>query len=539
MGEALSPQADWLALPDLLEGFAGDAGIDRGALAQAEAGQPDPARFSFTAQVPATALTAPSPTDLHSALAGLAAAGGDALTIRFQRQAGATVLDLGDPLDLASVERAQAAVAKAADLDLTITLDKAGMVAANAPGVSAAIAYFLFPEAVEALFGAPVQDLEASPALAPLAEGRRLVCLVGGPRLALHGPHLTLLGGDCRRSLDSFDTPPAGAADPQAVHEQAVDTLHWVRLSFDWLTPLHLAVEPLGAGSAGGVAEAVLGSWLDLAVVYLADETRRFADGRLVAKCGAERYVANMELGRRNDLRLPDGSLPWRDVARVGQLVEWCYLAERREPARVHAVQGVIAQFLQHNAAADNYAEIVRRAAEVDDHKDWAWKSYIEGKLDTYFARVRDVTALVEEAKAQYRDQLVTLRSQVADTATKGVAVVVGTFIAALFQDPAKFDARIFRLGVLLYASYLVVVPMAIGLGSLWRQFTSTRSMYQQRTKGFEERLDPSAVERVLGKEAEAEAANFKVWFWSVLGLYVLVAAGLVWAAIAVPGLIR
>ncbi len=512
------------ALTDLL-------GISRRVLVEGE--MLDPLDFTVSYPIDTAHLATVAPEELADALSQVWASAGPHISVTFVQAGTLAVFGLTGPVDEETIEPIYDAAAEAA-LQLTIVLDKKGFVAERFPATHAEVVYLLFAESLAEVFALGPTELERSEVLKPFIEHQRIVCLVGGDDLALVGDHLVVLGGDRRTEWGRHDAPPLHPDAPASVYEQAVDVLHWVRLALYWLTPLHLAVRPDGDFGNSVIARSLFAKWLDLCVIYLADETRVLADGTPTARCGAERLVASIELSRGDDLwRLAERTNAWPAVPIINGLVTTVYLAERRDADRVHVVQGVIAQLLQHGTAQENYTEIVRRAVEISEHNKWAWVSYVEQKLDQYFARVRELNDLVAETKTQHRQQLSDLRAQVVDSAKATVAVVVTTFIAAVFAD--DFNDAIFRLGVLVYAAYLALVPGYIGLTSLKNQFCDTRKMYANRAKAYEERLNPLAIERVLGAEATAEADNFMKWYRFVGRLYAVMVVALLVAAVVVP----
>jgi hypothetical protein len=133
-------------------------------------------------------------------------------------------------------------------------------------------------------------------------------------------------------------------------------------------------------------------------------------------------------------------------------------------------------------------------------------------------------------------DQVEYLTKSLSDNMLAGVAVIVGTFIAAIFAS--TFNATVFRLGMGVYATYLAVFPLWLGLRSLRQRYTSTIQDFEKRKETFGTLLPPAQVEDIIGNSVEGKKRLFEDWVGIARGAYVVFFVLLLIGAFLVPSII-
>jgi hypothetical protein len=106
------------------------------------------------------------------------------------------------------------------------------------------------------------------------------------------------------------------------------------------------------------------------------------------------------------------------------------------------------------------------------------------------------------------------------------IGVLVGTFIAATFDDP--FNAALFRIGITIYGVYLLVFPGLIGLSSHSIRFISAKTDFDERMKSYT-RLLGSEVKDVVGRRIDRATRDY--WLWTAL-------VGIVYIGVAIASFI-
>jgi hypothetical protein len=409
-------------------------------------------------------------------------------------------------------------------------------------GPHAVFKLFLRHEALARALRVPLEDLERG-LFASSGDGAKRIFLVLDRPLALDGDHLALVGerflADWRRFL------PAAAPDLaplRAMHAGARESLRWVSLGLERLTPLHLLVRwpELPGPPWNAAVEALHEKLLALALVYMADRTTR-QDGGMVCLFGAERHSA--------EVRIPDapgvaadlwGPAPREDlveqIAALAEMALWVYEGSRGTSDRLQVVRRVVAQDLYGTAPAAAPQLLASRAVTLRRHAEWSWQTFMEGKLDTYFDRVEKLEKVVDETAGKVDEQIRGLNKALADSMLGVVAAAAASFIAAMFRPGSS---RVLQIGLLVYAGYLLIFPCAASLTSAMLQFRETWDAFQDRlSRGFGERLFSETVPGITGDRVAKAGRRFKGWWWVTLAAYLLVIAALCAAAWKAPSLV-
>ena len=115
--------------------------------------------------------------------------------------------------------------------------------------------------------------------------------------------------------------------------------------------------------------------------------------------------------------------------------------------------------------------------------------------------------------------------------------LLIGSFIAATLGE--EFDATLFRIGVLAYASYVLVFPGIIGLAASYLDLRRARGEFEARRRHFDEALTVVRVDCIVQDRITTAQRHFKRWTAFIAAVYILIAVAGCIAAVHVPRHVR
>jgi hypothetical protein len=452
--------------------------------------------------------------------------------------------------------------------ELLIIIDKAKLAKHwdfDASDVSFKI--FLFQDSLVRALAIPLSEVEQDEdsVLKGFTGERKLFILVpdhtvGGvsQNLELNGEYLAVLGGgavDKWRSYLPQNSGDEALRKVKLVHTEAVDKLKWTQVPLQFLTPLHLLVDwpkPKGGNEQvpdknDPIARPLFGQLLALSVLYAAQESRfplgdaEIEGGSWVATYEADKYLAKVDvpdtISIGNMLVSDTMQEPWQGCQTAGRLAQWIYKEERGISNRVEVLQVAVASFLQDGKPSENLAELLLKAREIFERVQRRWDAFMEERLHKYFSHIKELEERVESTTKTYNEQFQSLTKGLTDNMLAAVAVIVGSFIAAIFKSP--FQRYIFVFGLAVYALYLLIFPMAVGLVSQCQRFKDARNGFRTRRREFITRLSAAEVRQIVGNRISENEQRFQRWFWFTTGLYILVFISLIAAILLVPALLK
>jgi hypothetical protein len=342
--------------------------------------------------------------------------------------------------------------------------------------------------------------------------------------VALTGPMLALVGGS-HLAAGAPTTPNAELLPNEAASEGREQHVGWEHRWVRALTPWNFA---LTGTCSDPVLEGLLHAQLiKLAILFTGDRARMLeqegAPGLIRAEYRGREHVAIVPL---DETQPSQASAP--ELAAVLRAVSWCYrAADAGEPHwlsdRLPFLQTRLAQVLEPHAEAGRVDAFARAMPFVLEGVKWQWKAFVEGKVSTYLEQVQQVETAVTETVATVGDRTAAVVKTLTDSLLAAVAVLIGTFIAAVYKDP--FDATLFRIGMRAYAGYVLLFPGLIGLLAARQTMALTVDNFQARVMRFKEVIYPEKVDEVIGRRVTAARRGFLIW---------LIVAAVVYAALGV-----
>lgn len=447
----------------------------------------------------------------------------------------------------------QERIADCQTLILGFELDKARLLAAYevAAPASRPILY-IFPAALARFIAGQTPAGAPAPALAclqaferylwPKASQDKAVILAPGQELWLAGPRLALVGGVALENWQALAQPAEGpTADLAARYQRARDVVTWDDRWLAFLTPDHLALAEPEAGPFSEAAEALLadllGHQLNLILLYTANRTSGQAQALTAAFWDSQKRA---DLSLRSPAELADQvELRPLFAAQAGQLLaayQWVYDSEWPRD-RLPFFQGLVAQELERRATANPYQALLEAAAGFLSGLKRRWDQFRLNKLKGYSADQRALNQYAVDVVAAYSAQIGELIKAVSETMLAAIAALLGSFIAAGFNQNT-FDVQIFTIGMVVYALYVLLFPLAYNMSSQWMRYQALEDQVQASLTGFRDPLGPGPVAEIERLWIGPGRERFRLWFGLTIAVYLLAIAFGLAAAFLVPEII-
>jgi hypothetical protein len=497
--------------------------------------------------------------DLHAAFEALMNKYGPALTLQLKFAA--------DELSNRDYTREKLeAFCKAVEgfpITLYLNLDKTKLAAHwKLTSPSANLKLFFSSSALVRALNQPLSDLEKENGLLRDFTGeKKLILLVVDHEINLNGEYLSILGGTAAGKWQSYlwsSNPNEAAQKLGFVHAEATAKLKWDEIQLSHVTPLQLLVswEKNDTGIAppsnsDKIAQALYSQLITCSLLYLATSSKLIAwtkagaaprTGRnLLFTFSEDKYLAWIRIGPNEEtgetLVKANQKNPWEASLTIGKLAEWVYKEERGIAVRRALSQAVIAASLQDSKPPDGLAELIKRAPEIKDRVLARWDAFMDERLKEYFTNVKALEEVVESTSKGYSDQVQSLTKTLTENMLAAVAVVVGSFLVAIFKAP--FERKIFVFGTTAYTVYLAIFPVLIGLVSAWQQYQKSKDSFEKRKRDFGGRLTDVEVNAIVGGVVRSRERWFENWFVVTILTYLVAIMLMVIAISTVPSLIK
>jgi hypothetical protein len=506
--------------------------------------------------------------DLDAVLLEIREKYGPALTLQL-KSGGVPVLTLNQDYERVELDKFYGKFASSPSLTLEVRINKQALATFwDLEHAAVIVKLFLYTEALVSALSLPLAEIEqGEEALFKDATGQqKVLILVPEHEIELDGEYLAVVGGEAmaRRETYAKSTQP----DPEKVkfmYQEASNKLRWVQIDLDHLTPLHLMVRwqnPQEGGRGAPpkddrVAAALYGQLFACSLLYMASYSsldggkggaQAAAAGAAlppvwVSTFSADKYLTKCDVGDAKKLSevLEEASAdkPWEAALAIAELAKWCYDTQMKRGVgeRLGVLQNVVASSMQGNSASVNCRELARQAASLKARAVVRYDSFVQKELDKYLTQVKELEDAIEETTKGYNDQVQTLTKSLTDNMLAAVAVVVGSFIAAIFKSP--FETNVFLFGTSIYVVYLLLFPISVGLVSAWQRFDDSKKSFGKRKREFAQRLTETEVNRIVGETVTDRERWFSRWFKFTAVLYAVVLGLVILSIFTVPSLIK
>lgn len=365
---------------------------------------------------------------------------------------------------------------------------------------------------------------------------RYAIVALGDVDIDADGPLLRVVGG--RHVNDEALMHTFDAIEVERMRRRRDEWVAWDKPWTDFLTPLHFQLR-FRDGIDSEVGIRLTTQPTKCGVLFTCDRARRSRiDANLIrADYRGASHAATVAIHETG----PIEALSQEQVDGLCGLIEWVY----RPPAepggrdwfqdRLQFAQILVARNLElFQTDEERLNAFVRNTSGLAPSLEQQWITFTEGKINDYVTTVVELEREVGDVQHEYVERSGAVVKSLGDTMLAAVAVLVGSFIGAAFEDP--FNAALFRIGVGVYAGYVVVFPAAFGLTNHWIRFDTVRAHFHDRVATFRLLLGQPAVTAALGSRPGKAERRFKVTFGFVVAAYVAAVALATMAVIQVPG---
>lgn len=386
---------------------------------------------------------------------------------------------------------------------------------------------YLFPNALERFLYSELKGLEQS--LWGTETKHKVIILVPEHGIWLTGPYLAVLGGEqIENWRNEVPREPLDIEKVKKMYLTCRENLKWQESWLQHLTPLHIKVEGK-ALPKDLIANALHVHLVNSIILYTADRT--------VGNTDKPEFSTYVKATQSVNLTLTNPKDQLKEEERDGvrsllKMLEWTY-----EPQwsvdRLPLVQISVVQALYVADPHVRYRLLMHNAANIFDGLIWHWKAFIEGRVDAYMSEVRALEDYIGDTSQAFADQTEAMIKSLSDTMLAAVGVLLGSFIAALFQN--SFNQTIFIIGMAVYAAYVFIFPLVYNMSYQWHRYKTIDKEFKARHHRFEERLHPDKVKEIVGTNITESERSFKSWFIATLLAYIIVIILAIYAAIKVP----
>jgi hypothetical protein len=166
------------------------------------------------------------------------------------------------------------------------------------------------------------------------------------------------------------------------------------------------------------------------------------------------------------------------------------------------------------------------------------WKDFIAKKLDGYSEQERKLEEDVAKTTQAYDEQIGGMIKSLTDSGLAAAAAVIGSFLVAFYKQP--FDPVIFSYGLRIYALYVLVFPLVIGLSHYWGRFNALNKEFEGRQERIKKWLDETRVKDILeSSQLGNNRMRFRRWFGAAFIVYCVLVISALAGAHFLPTLIE
>lgn len=465
-----------------------------------------------------------------SVMKPLATAYGDALTCRFLLDK-LVVLEIDHELDEARHLQFLDSIQGVGQVTLDLRLDKEYLCQQWFGDTPAHCSHFLYlyPEAAARYFQEhTIWEIEEE--LWEQESARKVIVLVPDYAINLDGAFLSIVGGEAinDRAKRCPEVPP-DTAHTEQINTLAQDALKWQMPWVQSLTPYHLHLEG-ETDLDDPLSQALHIHLLNLLMLYTADRTVQRHESFFSTYAGAQQ---SLEIAWGNSARDEISAAEAQALAALFRVFEWAYDRNWSPVDRLPLAQISIVETINVVDPALARALLIQNAAAIEAGLRWHWRELVEKNIEGYIGQVHRLENLVSETVREFATQVDTITKNLTDAMLAFVGVLIGSFIVAILKDP--FNDTIFRIGMLIYAGYLLVFPLVYNMRNQWERFRAQEEDFAARRKSYEQRLHKDKVAEIVGDAIKKSRKRFLHWFWWTVAIYLLVMLLAVVAAFVAP----
>lgn len=459
---------------------------------------------------------------------------------------GTTYLRIEDSsFDDARLLKLQNSIGKDEDLLLRLNINKTKLqehLSLKTDSQTQRVHLYLFSDRLPYLFSRTLSDCEEE--LWGDNSQSQVVVLVCNEDLLLVGDYLMICGGcylpHWEEHLRKSSIEPVSLTGICAslMYKTCRSNLRWETRWVQHLTPLHFKVQNKADTTFSETSRVLALQEVSLALLYSADHTLKIQD-RVWSLY--QRGQTPIRVAWPPILEIAQSATEEKQIEEASQnlisLIEWIY-----EPAwsvdRLQMTQLYIAEELRNRQPEECLNFLLSNIERFRDDLRSRWKDVIAKKLDGYSEQERKLEEDVTKATQAYDDQIAAVIKSLTESGLATAAAIIGSFLAAIYKPP--FDAKLFSLGLSVYAGYVLIFPVAIGLSHHWGRFASLQRQFHSQTERIKKRLDEKKVKDILdNSQLQINETRFKRWFLGACVVHFILIGLAVLGAVVVPRFIH
>lgn len=343
-----------------------------------------------------------------------------------------------------------------------------------------------------------------------IKQSNRVIIQIPSHEIYLIGQYLAIIGGSHSKDWrDIVVTEPCNDERLKSIYSICQDVLKWQSPWLKFLTPIHLQVDD-HLFSDDTISKLIRIHLINSIILYTADKTVRRDNGRYIATYASSRQSIDVFLENPEEI-IND---TYYGSNCLYKIFDWAY-DPHWATDRLPFVQVCIVQALYLTSNFDRYKALIYNSDSIYNGLQWHWKAFIEGKIDTYMVQVKDLEEYVYKTVQAVADQVSAILKSLSDTMLAAIGAFLGSFIAALFGD--KFNPTIFKLGIAVYAIYVLIFPLSYNMIHQWQYYQALINDFERRRRNFEGQLYPKKVHDIIGTQIEDSQKRFNDWFrWTI-----------------------
>jgi len=390
--------------------------------------------------------------------------------------------------------------------------------------------YFFKDRLVAYLKGSTFESLENS--IWRSQKDATVIIILPHDNICLAGQRLLVWGGNYLEQADLQQIERLENQRINRAYSVCRENLKWQDAWLSFLTPWHLYVKDQDSKSPKEIRTALADHFLNSFLLYSADFTFSLKkDGKDVRISRYATQEQNLEITHQI-AELPDKLLEkQKDLLSI---LNWIYDPQWSVGDRLTLAQQNIVDMIYQYKEEDRFQALFQKAEDIKKNIDWHWETFTNKKIDAYFGVVKDYEDYLNQVAQGFSTDITNIQKSLSETLIAAIAVVIGSFIAALFQD--TFNPFVFQVGLIVYAVYVLGVPLLYNMILRWKEYQSYQVQRDARQKRLRESLPDSKIKEIWDSwQIDTISNRFKCVFRITVVIYILVILLLVLAAWLVP----
>ncbi len=341
--------------------------------------------------------------------------------------------------------------------------------------------FYLFLENLEGLLKAPIPELDKQ---LYISTNTPTVVLVSDTNLICCGMLFTIIGGDNIQQLNQLlpKTSKRVIQRLEYFYSIASENLNWVDFRLERLTPIHFLCNT--EGNVGDLPAILANRLLELLIVYTANRS-------IIKNQQIRVFYASSE--QTTELVTSETTLALDKRDEIIRLITWIETSQKAD--KLIIFQNTVAREVTGEDPNQNFIDYIEHLPHLLREGRWNYRVYLDGKITKHFEKVEEANEKIASVTGKVSDAIDTLTKGFVDTLLASVGVVILTLIASLAEN--KTQGLIFKVGMWIYAGYLLIFQVIYRLGHLYYSTHLTIKEGEQQLAPYRTALGTNKVDEL------------------------------------------